>query len=406
MERAGVEFLNRRLRRASAVPPAERSPEVAAFVDSVGLLREAVCEQLPLTWTLQISKPALAVDDPSTQRRLLVALYSTAWAEYVCPDKPVTGKQLEQHVARYLLDSGGVEFSMAASQGGPGSGGGATPIGRDARFSQLAWVLVCIVRSIFDGRLGDFYKAATAGHRVATLLATPDWESECRRQLKQLRREHQEQHPQLRPLPPLTVQQLRYLCCLMVASAGSHILQTHAHPEAARLVNNPGCPAVTEAQVAELLPVIASSKDALLQLEPHNPMSQMMAAMAVIWENSDYLQPFLDYYLQAHSLGQQQRSDLWVVRSAAAALSLAGHHPHAVSPRSLEAVLTAFQQAGSSRGGASGGTTSQAVAAASDESASIWHAWAHQDPCQCSGCGERAVGLRRCARCNTARYCR
>jgi hypothetical protein len=36
-----------------------------------------VCEPLPLTWTLEISKPALAVDDPSTQRRLLVALYST-----------------------------------------------------------------------------------------------------------------------------------------------------------------------------------------------------------------------------------------------------------------------------------------------------------------------------------------
>jgi hypothetical protein len=356
------------------------------------------------------------------------------------------------------LDSGGVNFSMATAQGGPGSAGRATPMGRDGRFHQLAWVLVCIVVSIFNGHLGEFYKAATAGHRVATLLATSYWESECSRQLEQLRREHQEQHPQLRPLPRLTVQQLRYLCYFKVVSAGCHILQTHAHPKAAQLVNNPECPAVSETQVAELLPLIASSKDALLQLEPHNPKSQMMAGGAVVWGNSGYLQPFLDCYLQAHSLGQQQRSDFWVVRSAAGALSLAGHHPHGVSPRSLEAVLNAFQQAvpaplrrlrpllpepwvsslelsveaarpfaavveqtlqsrqqaGSSRyisrdigrGDASGGTTSQAVAAASDESTSVWQVWASQNPCQCSGCGEQAVGLRRCSCCKTAGYCR
>ena len=35
----GAEFLERRLARATAVPPTERSPEVAAFVESVQLLR-------------------------------------------------------------------------------------------------------------------------------------------------------------------------------------------------------------------------------------------------------------------------------------------------------------------------------------------------------------------------------
>ena len=46
----GAEFLERRLARATAVPPAERSPEVAAFVESVQLL--------PLT---NAGKPALPV---------------------------------------------------------------------------------------------------------------------------------------------------------------------------------------------------------------------------------------------------------------------------------------------------------------------------------------------------------
>jgi hypothetical protein len=44
----GTEFLERRLARATAVPPAERSPDVAAFVESVQLLRE-VEQLLPLT---------------------------------------------------------------------------------------------------------------------------------------------------------------------------------------------------------------------------------------------------------------------------------------------------------------------------------------------------------------------
>ena len=39
---AGSEFFEARLRRAAALPPAERSPEVAAFVESAALLREDV----------------------------------------------------------------------------------------------------------------------------------------------------------------------------------------------------------------------------------------------------------------------------------------------------------------------------------------------------------------------------
>ena len=61
----GAEFLERRLARAAAVPPADRSPEVAAFVESVQLVRE-VCELLPLT---DAGEPALP-DAPATWRKV------------------------------------------------------------------------------------------------------------------------------------------------------------------------------------------------------------------------------------------------------------------------------------------------------------------------------------------------
>ena len=67
----GAEFLERRMRHATAVTavrpaePAERSPEVAAFVESVQLGRE-VCELLPLT---DAGEPALP-DTPATWRKV------------------------------------------------------------------------------------------------------------------------------------------------------------------------------------------------------------------------------------------------------------------------------------------------------------------------------------------------
>ena len=62
---AGAEFLERRLARATAVPPAERSPEVAAFVELMQLLRE-VAQLLPLT---PDGCPALP-DTPATRRKV------------------------------------------------------------------------------------------------------------------------------------------------------------------------------------------------------------------------------------------------------------------------------------------------------------------------------------------------
>jgi len=77
----GAEFLLRRLARVEAVPPAERQPEVAAFVESLHLLRE-VCQLLPLT---SDSQPALPADSPAKQQQVQLAFLKFAWASYVLP---------------------------------------------------------------------------------------------------------------------------------------------------------------------------------------------------------------------------------------------------------------------------------------------------------------------------------
>ena len=64
----GAEFLQRRLARATAVPPAERSPQVAAFVESMQLLREAR-ELLPL---MPAGTPALP-DSRATRHKVMRA---------------------------------------------------------------------------------------------------------------------------------------------------------------------------------------------------------------------------------------------------------------------------------------------------------------------------------------------
>ena len=65
-EAPGAAFLQRRLARAQAVPPAERSPEVQAFITSVELGRQ-ICELLPLEPDGR--RPALPLGAAATARR-------------------------------------------------------------------------------------------------------------------------------------------------------------------------------------------------------------------------------------------------------------------------------------------------------------------------------------------------
>ena len=70
-EQPGAAFLRRRLARAQAVPPAERSPEVQAFITSVELGRQ-ISELLPLRQSGRggsEARAALPLGDPATTRR-------------------------------------------------------------------------------------------------------------------------------------------------------------------------------------------------------------------------------------------------------------------------------------------------------------------------------------------------
>ncbi|KAL4440122.1 hypothetical protein ABPG75_003123 [Micractinium tetrahymenae] len=68
-ELPGEEFLWQRLARAAAVPPEQRSPEVAAFIAAMQL-PELVAALMPLT---EAGEPALALDSIDTQQRVLLA---------------------------------------------------------------------------------------------------------------------------------------------------------------------------------------------------------------------------------------------------------------------------------------------------------------------------------------------
>lgn len=95
----GVAFLLRRLERAAAVPPAERSPEVPALVESAQLLRDA-CQLLPMTGNGRAALPA----GLASQRRLLLALAKLCHAGLLCPApslRPVSDCSYSQLLAAY-----------------------------------------------------------------------------------------------------------------------------------------------------------------------------------------------------------------------------------------------------------------------------------------------------------------
>jgi hypothetical protein len=128
----GSEFLERRLARATAVPPAERSPEVGAFVEAMQLLLEAR-ELLPvpkdqeappntpktrrqvrlvtrpqhhlLPWPCHPQHVRLtgqaAVLPLSMALQVLLAMLKAARAGYICPDYPPADKN-QNHFIIYL----------------------------------------------------------------------------------------------------------------------------------------------------------------------------------------------------------------------------------------------------------------------------------------------------------------
>lgn len=96
----GSGFLERRLARATAVPPAARTPEVAAFVKSAQLVREA-CELLPLTTA---GEPAL----PNT----LATWHKVRWALLALRPQPAACRFLGV-CGRFLLPLGWSQIALS-----------------------------------------------------------------------------------------------------------------------------------------------------------------------------------------------------------------------------------------------------------------------------------------------------
>jgi hypothetical protein len=194
----------------------------------------------------------------------------------------------------------------------------------------------------------------------------------------------------------------------------------------------------------------------LCQLEPNNPKTLVGTATALRVDLTvrSYKQA-AQSFLRAFELAQQQRSDFWSAHSAASATCLATYHPFEVGHSTLAAAVAAFEQTAEAalrrckhllpevwvrplattvevarpllpgahkqlrlllqQGSNSSRAASAALQASSVAQAAAVNEHAHKiglrhfcaaQTTQCDGCGQEAVGLRRCARCKKAQYCR
>ena len=109
----GEEFFLARLERARAVPPTQRSPEVAAFVESTQLAEETA-ELLPLLKGANSElQPALPANEDTAQR-VLQALCKWARSCYICGDgHPPTMTAFKTHLLPYLQRGCGGAFPPA-----------------------------------------------------------------------------------------------------------------------------------------------------------------------------------------------------------------------------------------------------------------------------------------------------
>jgi hypothetical protein len=444
----GAQFLERRLARATAVPPAERSPEVAAFVEAMQLLRKAR-ELLPLTangkaalpdtmetrlkvctmtWPLRQLPASSCVCRPALPGcpllsinlcRLPQALLASAKffrSEYSCPDHPPQLRETWRHIAAYTW---GARVAVAILGG------------HDTGTFDLTAV-VFLYTHMLGGRLKRVQALQGFG-AAAGMLAAPDVQQRVQRQLEELAGGREAQQP------VLTALQLQYHCY-------------HAMNCSSRDLKQP-----LEEQLPEFRTAAASSAQALLKLEPNNPKSH--AAEADAWgiaaPSSQATKEQVECTLRLFRLAQQQRCDFWAVHAAATALTLAALEPLAVGRDTFGAALAAYeqtaeagmrrckrllpqawagqlelemklarpflpraaeqllllQQVGGSRGNSRATTAAVLQSAVVQRAAGIQQIgpvmvdWLDHYS-DCGGCGKRAMGLRRCARCRQAQYCR
>jgi hypothetical protein len=341
-----------------------------------------------------------------------------ARADYRCQSMPPTKREALNHIVRYMRVIGNHTTPMTAPAGYEVEGGA-------RELAEVLWQYTAAVP------LGTGLQATLQLHAVAKRLAAPD----CKRRL---------QH-QLEPLAGgeghrealLTLEQLQYSCCFAAIKHADDL------------------PQPTAEQLAELKAAAAWCVQTLRQLEPNNPKTHYAAvdAQRLDLAKRDYKQA-AKCHLRAFELAKQQRSDAWMIHSASNWLVLAACHPldvghstaafeqtaeaalrrcrrllpevwvqgmiveldmaRSVLPGAREQLqLLQQQQQARRRGPAVTGSEALLVSAAAQVAALREQAksvgprrFDNGELTNCDGCGQEAVGLRRCARCKKAQYCR
>ena len=385
-----------------AIPPEQRDRAVHAFVTSVQLM-EAADGLLPLTADGQ---PALPADTLAGQEAEVQAMLLAATAFYISPGAVQWEGSAEDRLDKYMERR-------------------CHPAGSDLAYRA--------VLSPLSGLLLDHCYVVGAD----PVLTQPLFDQQL--ELLQSARN-------------TLSQQLQQVQC----SRGHQLLTTADQLEAAIHLQNlqhimlrrracPGFVTVQQHQVPGFTAATAASCQRLLALDPNNPKALMTASHFVQpFSSLPQLQPAktpheaaqraLDLFLQAFRAAQAMRSQYWEVTAASSAVALAVKPGISVSHADMAALLAAvegapaavrqlvrvlpqqwttglqlhaqaaaaFLPAAQLRGQGGELTGSQAHAASSSLRKMVAQLDGQDKRCVCSGCGVRALDLRRCAHCKQA----
>ena len=335
---------------------------------------------------------------------MLRAQLKSARADYLCFKFPPTKEETFRHLDAYAgraLDSG--------RPGQPGLG--------DLMLQYLTAMGGSNVESV--RLLND----------VSVIVGNPECKRRLQSQLEQAAGSKEEQAR----LPTIT--QLLYSCCFCLLKFASMVQQDQPQP--------------TASELSQVTTAAARSALVLRQLEPGNPKTHFGEVFYL--QLRERWQEAVGCCLRGSELGQQQRSDFFIVYGASSALYVASQHPLEVGHSTLAAALAAFEQMPEAAlhrcrrllpadwvrtlerqveqarplvpgaqmqlrllqqqaGGVAGATQALRASVAAQTAAAKEAAGGDRNQfvhaLDCDNCGQRAVGLRRCARCKRAQYCR
>jgi len=377
---------------------------VHAFVTSVQLMN-AADELLPLTANGQ---PALPADTLAGQEAEVQALLLAATAYHMAPDVLVWAGLQQKRLGQYCRR----RLSLV---------GGSWEAAYSPALQPLGGLLLKLVFTQSPVSPEQSLRVARAAARQAQSAADT-----ISRQMQQLQSSSGQQ--------VLTAAQLEAALHRITIISAAGVLKVYARQH------------VAPQEVRSVADALVVGSERLLVLEPHSPHALHMAARGFInLESSSSsssaaqsaVQRGLCCLMAAFRAAEAAHSPYWKVRSGSRALMLAAAPMMAVSNSDLAALIAAAEEAPAAvrqlrrvvpqswvailqetvdaatrllpaarlrlHGGS--GTAGQQWAAATagieQHAAALKQATA-QVGCTCSGCGQRALGLQRCARCKKA----